>query len=215
MRRNLCGRMTVGAMVVLLAAGVATAQNSAADGAVLLEDNFEFLDPGWGEESQWVKLSEGALNLISGVDEYVRCRYQGEVYNDANISVECCLDSGPEGSYGGLLFWVAGYDDYYVLEYDTVGDACVARVAKDKRTTFPMPWKHVDAVKKDRKEKNVLRVETRGKLATVYINGQKIATVKGQPPTGGGFVGFCGGSSKGGGATWKFRNLKITAPAAG
>jgi len=56
-----------------------------------------------------------------------------------------------------------------------------------------------------------LRVVTKGRQATAYINDKEVATFSGQPPPGGGCIGLYGQSGKSQNI-WQFSNLKVTSP---
>ncbi len=58
---------------------------------------------------------------------------------------------------------------------------------------------------------NNLRVVTKGRQATAYINDKEVVTINGQPPQGGGCVGISGGSAQDSQNTWQFANLRVIA----
>jgi hypothetical protein len=70
------------------------------------------------------------------------------------------------------------------------------------------------AVVKGMGKTNALRVQTKGNLATLYVNGQQVETLTGQPPAGGGFVGFYAESESTYTAkeTWDIGNFTVAMP---
>jgi hypothetical protein len=61
---------------------------------------------------------------------------------------------------------------------------------------------------------NTLRVQTKGTVATLYINGQQVESLSGQPPAGGGYVGFYAESEAAYTAkeTWDISNFTVAMP---
>src|SRR4029077_8622739 len=69
-------------------------------------------------------------------------------------------------------------------------------------------WIENEAINKGIGQVNRLRVVTKGRQATAYINDKQVATFNGQPPQGGGRVGVSGGSPENAQNTWQFTKLQ-------
>lgn len=111
------------------------------------------------------------------------------VPNDADISVTMTYLKAKDPSYGsGLIFWANGYDEYYSLIFNAEGSCSVQRLIRGRWLT-PVTWRAFDAIKKGENQPNLMRVVTKGKSATVYINGKELVTFSSQPPEGGQLVG--------------------------
>jgi hypothetical protein len=68
-----------------------------------------------------------------------------------------------------------------------------------------------DSVKKGLGQPNEMRIVTKGRLATVYVNDTQVASFKGFPPDGGSMVGlFAESGDKP--YTWKFSDFSVRKP---
>ena len=76
-----------------------------------------------------------------------------------------------------------------MLAFRTDGNFAVCRDMNDK-FLHPIPWQPSDVVKKGLNQVNEVRVITKGKTATAYINGTQVASFKGFPADGGTQVGL-------------------------
>jgi hypothetical protein len=54
-------------------------------------------------------------------------------------------------------------------------------------------------------------VVTKGRQATAYVNDKQVATINGQPPSGGSCIGLYGQSAEKTQNAWQFSNLKVVA----
>ncbi len=79
------------------------------------------------------------------------------------------------------------------------------------RWLTPIAWTPNEAINKGLGQVNKLRVVTKGRQATAYVNDKQVATINGQPPAGGGCIGLTGGSAEKIQNTWQFSNLKVVA----
>ena len=59
---------------------------------------------------------------------------------------------------------------------------------------------------------NTLRVQTRGNVATLFINDQQVGTLTGTPPAGGGLAGFYTSSSSTSLSTWDISGYTVATP---
>ena len=111
--------------------------------------------------------------------------------------------------FWSLPLWAQDHSNYYYLELDPNGKIALERKVKGKWVTV-LGWRQVANAKTGAGAKNVLRVTTTGNTITVYVNDEKIASVKGQQPDGGGQIGLRADSERDKRDTWKFSNLKVT-----
>ena len=166
-------------------------------GNVIFQDSFTSantsLDLGVYPQSkiaiQGGKATVTLLNTgMARVDEYWGARY-----GDANV----CLTVGTlatekaDGQTGGIVFWAADYNSYYDFQVSpTIGQFDVAQHLPNGQWAMPVAWTASPAIVKDLGKTNVLRLQTKGNTATLFINDQQVGTFNGTPPAGGGQVGF-------------------------
>jgi hypothetical protein len=109
----------------------------------------------------------------------------------------------------GILFWAKDGANAYALFVEPVGAAAVGRAVNGSWST-PVPFHLSNTVNKGPGAKNVVRITTSGNSIVAYINGQKFASLRGEPPPGGGQVGFWAQSETAVRDSWKFFNLKVS-----
>src|SRR3984893_7245676 len=181
-------------------------------GDVLYEDDFTNLDPSWGTPGDILSVKDGKLILKPALNTTQSVLNQANVFDDANIEVEVILSSGDPVVAGGLIFWAKDYSNFYCLCVDANGSFKISHFVTDRWLT-PVGWTENDAVNKGIGQVNKLRVVTKGRQATAFINDQQVVTINGQPPQGGGCVGVSGGSAQDLQNTWQFANLRVIAAA--
>jgi hypothetical protein len=178
---------------------------------MLYEDNFERFDPGWGEASELVSVKDGKMVIRPKLGTSQAVQHQGIVVEDGVISValKVVKDDGRIQA-AGLIFWGADYQNYYVVDITPDGRYAVTRWLKG-RWLYPVSYRKSDAIRKDYNQDNEIRVMTKGSLASVYINGTEVTTLRGQPPKGGGLIGLYAESGLGEPTHAEFVHLKVTA----
>ena len=179
-------------------------------GEILFEDNFTNLDPSWGIPGERLSVEDGKLTLKPAPDTTQSILNQANVFDDADIRVEVILPAGDASVPGGLIFWAKDHSNFYCLCIDAAGYFKISRYVTD-RWLQPVGWSENEAINKGIGQVNKLRVVTKGRQATAYINDKQVATFNGQPPQGGGCVGVSGGSPENAQNTWQFRNLQVIA----
>ena len=75
-------------------------------------------------------------------------------------------------------------------------------------------WADFAGLKQGNGAVNEVRVVTVGNEATIYLNGQKYRTIKGQPPENGQQIGIRATSTKDERSVFAFDGVKVTEPAA-
>jgi glucose/mannose transport system substrate-binding protein len=179
-------------------------------GDVLYEDNFTNLDPSWGTAGDILSVKEGKLVLKPALNTTQSVLNQSNVFDDADIEVEVTLSSGDPIVPGGLIFWAKDYTNFYCFCIDANGSFKISHFVID-RWLNPVGWTENGAINKGVGQANKLRVVTKGRQATAYINNKEVITINGQPPQGGGCVGISGGSAQGSQNTWEFASLRVIA----
>lgn len=189
----------------------AFAARAADEREVQFEDNFESLDPGWGEGSTSYGVKDGKFYFELEPQTWQTTLNQANVFTeiDAAVSVTIAKCDTPDNGAAGLVFWAQDYANYYALLVGGDGRFGVVRHASGNRLLMAVPWKVNDAVKKGIGETNELRVVTKDHVATLYINGTQVATFKGQHPQGGELIGFMAESWSKEGTRFEFAKLKV------
>ena len=179
---------------------------------IQFSDDFREVDASWGSEPGVVTVEDGKVKIKADANSGYNILYSGTPFTDADM---CVTVSSPKDATvanqaaGGLVFWGADYDNFYVFEIDPVGNASLQRKTKGKYVAV-IPWKASELIRRDAGAKNILRVTTSGNEITLYINDLKFAALKGQVPDGGGVIGLHSESEKSKHDTWKFSDLKVT-----
>jgi glucose/mannose transport system substrate-binding protein len=186
---------------------------SALGGDILYEDEFTNLDPSWGTPGDILSVKDGKLILKPALNTTQSVLNQSNVFDDADIQVEVTLSSGDPIVAGGLIFWAKDYSNFYCLCIDGKGSFKISHFVTDRWLT-PVGWTESDAINKGVAQANKLRVVTKGRQATAFINDKQVITINGQPPQGGGCVGVSGGSAQDSQNTWQFADLRVISAAA-
>src|ERR1700738_4207488 len=179
-------------------------------GEILYEDKFTNLDPSWGIPGERLSVEDGKLTLKPAPDTTQSILNQANVFDDADIRVEVILPAGDASVPGGLIFWAKDHSNFYCLCIDAAGYFKISRYVTD-RWLQPVGWSENEAINKGIGQVNKLRVVTKGRQATAYINDKQVTTFYGQPPQGGGCIGVSGGSAENAQNTWQFANLQVMA----
>src|SRR5580693_2481849 len=179
-------------------------------GEILYEDNFAHLDPSWGPPGERLNVEGGKLTLKPAPNSTQSILNQSNVFDDADIRVEVTMPAGDANIPGGLIFWAKDHSNFYCLCIDAAGYFKISRYVTD-RWLQPVGWIENAAISKGVGQLNKLRVVTKGRQATAYINDKQVTTFDGQPPQGGGCVGVSGGSPENAQNTWQFTNLQVMA----
>src|SRR5215471_168025 len=181
---------------------------------ILYEDDFTNLDPSWGTPGAILSVEEGRLVLKPAPNTTQSVLNQSNVFDDADIEVQVILSSGDPIVPAGLIFWAKDYSNFYCFNIDANGSFKISHFVIDRWLT-PVGWTDSPAINKGIGQSNKLRVLTKGRQATAYINDKEVITINGQPPQGGGCVGISGGSAQDSQNTWEFASLRVIAIAQG
>ena len=191
---------------------VATGAMAQCGSGIIYQDRFQTLDPYWGVQAgdAEVSVQDGSLILKpeAGYERYVL--NQANFYGDATVCVDVTIaeTASEEQSWAGILFWAAGYPDFYAFEISTFGSFAVFRRSNSK-WLIPIDWTFAEAGKQGIGATNKLEVRLKGKRATFFINDQQVAQINGFPPEGGSLVGLTGSSPTESSATFQFKNFTV------
>lgn len=162
------------------------------EGEILFADDFATLNPGWGEaDQQFLGVEDGKLVIEPGNDRYRSLPYQTQTFGDVDLRVKLAQTSGELPGSAGIAFWGSRETgEVYFARMQSNGFFTVERRLPNGRLLAPVLLKRNDSVKTDPGAVNELQVTTRGKTATVYINGKQAASLEGMPPEGGSQIGL-------------------------
>jgi hypothetical protein len=197
-------------VLLLVRAGAAQACE---DTKVLFEDDFTTLETTWKIAPDEVKLADGKMVLSAKPDSWLLVPNSASVYDDIDICADVTTIEAvdPETNFVGLVFWYGDDRDFYVFEIGAKGEASAWRLQRGKWLK-QVGWVNVSALHSGDGATNQLRVVTAGRVATLYLNGEKFRDIKGEPPENGQQIGVIGSSPKKGIARYAFDNVKITEP---
>jgi hypothetical protein len=186
-------------------------------GKVLFDDAFAAHDANWGmKDSQFaVAGGEAVFSPTPGTPALRWNRVFVFTDIDACAGVQLAKPTGdPTASYAGLLFWVQDGRNYYQAVLAPNGYFTVARIVDGKVVAKrPVEWKKIDGVKTGAKEKNTLRVTTKGPEVQIAVNGQSVGSFTGEPPRWPSHIGMLAASAASKkGDSWSISGLRITAP---
>jgi hypothetical protein len=188
--KSLFCRAHVALIAAVLACGAA-APALAAEGELLFEDNFAQLDPSFGAASQYQNVADNHFVVQLNKQEWSRRLYESLVFENIDYTVQVQIPdmSAETGAGIGIMFWAAAVNDCYLLEISDAGTYAVRRFTPERIYT-PISWRDSEAINIEPGAWNELRVVTVGNRATVYINGQQLATLRGKAPAAGGMIGM-------------------------
>ena len=207
MRGLWLGAAAVG-FAVLAGSGAAEACGT---GKVLFEDSFDALQTTWGKQDEELTVENGRLLMKPKENFTFWAPNSAAVYDDIDLCAEVTNVevSDPGNSFVGLVFWYSDDKNFYTLEIDADGYASIWR-RQNGRWLSQVDWAETDALKSGIGSTNELRVVTKGRNASYYLNGQLFKEAMGLPPDSGQQVGTIASSPKETVATYAFTNFKVT-----
>jgi hypothetical protein len=184
---------------------------------VLYEDAFQSHDPAWGAKDDKLAIAAGEAVLSPAPGTRTLRWNRAFVFDDVDACATARLTSytsDPITSYAGLMFWVKDDRNFYQAVIAESGHFTVARVVDGKvQQKRPVAWTDLDAAKTKAKEKNTLRVATKGDRVVVSVNGKQVAKFTGERPKGPSYVGVLAASSPGKTSdTWSITDFKVAEP---
>ena len=206
-------RLGISTLALALMTGIGAA-GAAEGGKVLFQDNFDTLDPTWGQATNEISVENHQIVLKPEANFSLWVPSNAGIYDDVDLSADftavAAVDA--DSSYAGLIFWYADDDNFYAFEYDANGKSSVWRRQRG-RWLKQVSWQPADGAKPNDGAVNTLRVVTIGNQATFYINGSKFSSLKGTPPENGQQIGMIASSPEKAVATYAIGNVKVLEPA--
>ena len=109
-----------------------------------------------------------------------------------------------------ILFWAADYTAFYTFEITPVtGQFAIYQMVPGTGWAVPLASTASAAIMKTMGAANTLQVQTRGNVATLFINGQQVGTFTGTPLPGGGAVGFSVSNASSSLDTWDVTDFSV------
>ena len=173
---------------------------------LLLTDDFRALRADWGPADEYQSVSGHQL-LLNPKPKGSRTNLYSGNFGNADIRVKVAQVKGAPDVGGGVAFWAADIQNYYMALLRSDGNFCVVRYMAGVYLQ-PVPLKLRDEVRQGVGQINALRVVTSGHTATVYVNDKQVTSFRGFPPKGGGWIGFFAesGAER---STWAFSELNV------
>jgi hypothetical protein len=201
----------VAAALLLGGAGPAAAVCPGLD--ILFQDQFQTLQPTWGEANPAVRIDNGQLVLSPPSGTYAWVVNNAGLYDDIDMCVSVVTIAGVDATEAkaGPIFWYEDVNNFYVFEIAPNGKASVWRRQRGKWLA-QVNWQDADSANKGDGAVNELRVTTAGGEATVFVNGTEFRKFTGSPPDDGQQIGLFVGSPDAGAASFAFDDLKTTKP---
>ena len=162
--------------------------------SVLFSDDFQKADPAWGT-TPFVIIGGGKMTLTAEPSKGQNELNQSGIFQNCTITATFKITAGDDQSSIGIAFWAKDYNDFYTLECFSNGQFAVYRKAAERWLT-PVAARDSADIKKGVGQSNELQVVIKDNEATLLINGKEQVRFKGQPPEGGGLVGFRVGAGK-------------------
>ncbi len=194
--------------------GTASGALAVCQGAnVLYQDNFDRLQPTWGEPSNVLKVENGQLVVTPGPAQYFWVPNTANFYDDIDMCITMTTITAvePEEAKAGLVFWYVDTNNFYAFELAPNGKASVWRRQRG-RWLKQVEWQDVKGANTGDGAINELRVTTVGSQATFYVNGNQFKDLTGSAPDNGQQIGIFAASPEKGAASFSFDNLKVTKP---
>lgn len=203
-------RLSAAAVALAFLTGSGTAE-ACGTGKVLFEDSFETLQSTWGKPDEELMVENGSLLMKPKENFTFWAPNTASIYDDVDVCAEVTNVevSNPGNSFVGLVFWYEDDKNFYTLEIDADGYASIWR-RQNGRWLSQVDWIQTDSLKAGIGATNELRVATKGKMASYYLNGKLFREVMGLPPDGGQQVGTIASSPKETVATYSFADFKVS-----
>jgi hypothetical protein len=174
-------------------------------------DDFKSPDPGWGNPTADRTFRDGWMVLNSKTEAAVAWIYSPLVFKNATICSDIIAPSAAKSvngdPAGGVIFWAADYQNYYLAEVYADSTYSVYRKLADKWIVV-RPRTKSDAIR-GAGAVNRMKVTTAGNYVALFANDKKILDLWGQPPNRGGAVGFFAQFEPGKEEGWRFSNIIV------
>jgi hypothetical protein len=205
--------LRLGIAAAVLAIAAHTGAFACEGKTVLFQDNFQDLQPTWGEASDELSVANGQLVMKPEATYTNWLPNTAGLYDDIDMCVDVTTIQSVEadGSFGGVIFWYVDDQNFYAFDIDATGSAAVFRRQRG-RWLKQVDWQKVDSLKPGDGAVNSVRVVTVGNQASFYLNGKLFKELRGAPPDNGQQIGFIASSPDKSPASFGFSKLDVTQP---
>lgn len=181
----------------------------ARDPAILLADNFDTLDVGWGAPDDQVVARDRRLVVDPIPGGARRVTYRTTRFKDADIqaTVKNLRNGATESA--GLLFWSDGADNFNLA---AINDGKISFFRTEKGKTSKTGSVADPVIKQGDGAENSIRIVIRAGAAEISVNGKHVAKITGGMPEAGGLIGFYAEGADAGGSTWEFSDFQVRKP---
>jgi hypothetical protein len=180
------------------------------DSSLLLDENFDSLDPGWGEANETAFVRNDRLILEPAIGRYVRRLYAGTRFVDADVRILVVKRRGDVDGNGGVIFWASSAENYAFAYLTSEGSLQFGRRINNEtkvRSSVADP-----VIRRGIGEVNEIRVLIGGEGARIIVNDKELGKLSGNAPTAGGMVGVYGEGSAKASGVWEFSKLQVRKP---
>jgi TIR domain len=179
---------------------------------IALFDDFKSPDPGWGKTTADYNIQDGQMVLKSKNGAPQPWIYTPLVFKSATICSDFISPSALQTvdglAAGGIIFWAADYQNYYVAQTFTDGTYAIYRKVDGKWIAVCGRTK-ADDIRPGPGAGNHMRITIAGNKVTLFVNNKKLVELWGQSPSRGGAVGLYAQSETNQEEEWRFSNLVV------
>jgi hypothetical protein len=158
---------------------------------VLVDERFDSFGSTWGEPTADVYTEAGRLTikLPAATINWAINQTSPQYDIDACVNTTWTEGADPNKTWSGLVFWYKDAQNFYVHGVSPLGTTAVWRLHRN-RWLQQVQWVDTKEVRTGVGAFNSLRVVTKGKIATLYVNDVEIRQLKGHPPPSGQILGL-------------------------
>jgi hypothetical protein len=199
-----------GLLAVMIASG---AKADCTGTTILFQDNFESLQPSWGDATDAFKVEAGHLVLSPRADDVLFAANTAGLYDDVDLcaTVTTVMGVNPEDAKIGLVFWYVDINNFYSFEIAPNGKASVWRRQRGKWLP-QVKWADAPGLIAGDGAVNLLEVKTIGSEAQFFVNNKPFNKIAGSPPENGQGIGIFAASPEAGAARFFVDDLKVIKP---
>jgi hypothetical protein len=183
-------------------------------GQTIFSDDFKSLDPTWGTTADASPIKDGRLEITGAANDdtvVVNDKYE---YGEADISTGMTEEiGGPDDALGGLLFWSADADDYFLFAVNPFAGTFAVYQQDENKSTTLIEWTDTKSLDVGAGKTNRIEVATRKDKAFLILNGHQVGEIPAPKKSPGALIGVYGSGSQKAAATFGFSNLTVVAPA--
>jgi hypothetical protein len=209
-------RTTAAAVLAALSAPAWACQNSniVQGPRIILNEDFRFVDDAWGRSENFRIAEARATATIAagGANTFV---YSNSGFGDVDVCVAVivpeALDRAASPSpSAGLVFWAQDAVNHYSVHFAANNTVAVYQLIGNRWTVL-VPGRIVENLRLGAGETNTLRVVLDAGTATIFVNNERFAGIRGQLPDDfRGRIGVFGQAEPTKPTAWVFSGLRVT-----